>query len=176
MSKFKTDISGSSYARPYVVGGIVGFAVAVAGGAAAYFLVGPQLVQRAVRTTIDDAVAQAIECAVPTGTGEDGSLYPTPFIFEVSNLVVNPAGSRGTRYLLVSVALEVGSAMDVERLLANEVVVRHELLAHLSSLSIEQLSVSGARDALASSIQQIIERVVPGVLVHRVLFPQYILQ
>lgn len=97
-------------------------------------------------------------------------------LFALESLVVNPAGSNGTRFLIVSLAVEPEIATDVETLKAHEPEIRDRLLRVLATKSVEQLSAIELRDSLKAEIIAAIDEAVPSAKVHRLFMPQYVLQ
>ena len=80
-------------------------------------------------------------------------------LFSIENLVINPAGTQGTRFLIVTVALEMKNADATPELTARDPEIRDLLLSLLSARTVEQLSDLGGRDALREEIRVAIEKV-----------------
>jgi len=94
----------------------------------------------------------------------------------LDNLVVNPAGSEGTRYLLVSVAIEPEDAGMVPELAAMEVAFRHGLLGFLGSKTVQELTDISKREALVDELKLVMEKVAGKGVISRVYLPQYVIQ
>jgi flagellar FliL protein len=143
------------------------------GGAAGVFALGPML------RGGDDAAASADSAAddghgkPKAGGGHGGSGSP---LFSIDNLVINPAGTQGTRFLIVTVALEMKDAGATPELTARDPEIRDLLLSLLSARTVEQLSDLGGKDALKEEIRVAIEKVLGPDKVVRVFIPQYVLQ
>lgn len=108
------------------------------------------------------------------GGGHGGGVAPTLHILD--NLVVNPAGSEGTRYLLVSVAIEPEDPSLVEELASLDVALRHGLLSFLGSKTVRELADISARDALVEEMKAVLSHEVGEDLIHRIYLPQYVIQ
>jgi flagellar FliL protein len=108
------------------------------------------------------------------GGGHGGGGAET--IHTLDNLVVNPAGSEGTRYLLVSVALEPVDPDMVEELALVDVALRHALLSFLGSKTVQELADITARDALVEEMKTALEHEVGEGMIHRIYLPQYVIQ
>jgi flagellar FliL protein len=106
--------------------------------------------------------------------GGHGGAAPTLHILD--NLVVNPAGSEGTRYLLVSVAIEPEDPTMVEELAALDVALRHGLLAFFGSKTVKELADIAARDDLVDEMTTVLSHQVGEDLIHRIYLPQYVIQ
>jgi flagellar FliL protein len=146
------------------------------GGAAGVFALGPMLRggdDAAASAESGDAGETDGHGKAKGGGGHGGSGSP---LFSIDNLVINPAGSQGTRFLIVTVALELKDADATPELTARDPEIRDLLLSLLSARTVEQLSDLGGRDALKEEIRVAIEKVLgPGKVV-RVFIPQYVLQ
>ena len=94
----------------------------------------------------------------------------------VDNLVVNPAGSGGGRFLLTSIALEAHSPDEVAGLEARDVELRDALLLVLAARTVDELSDISNRAAIASDLMTAVERVVGAHVVNRLFIPQFVIQ
>jgi len=105
------------------------------------------------------------------GHGEDtGSLHV------LENLVVNPAGSEGTRYLLVSVAIEPVDKGMVAQLSSMDVSLRHTLLTTLGGKTVRDLSDISKRPQIVAELERSLEGIVGQGLIKRIYLPQYVIQ
>ena len=89
---------------------------------------------------------------------------------------MNPAESQGTRYLLVSVAIEPHDIDMVETLAGMDVTFRHMLLTTLGAKTVAELSDISRRPALVSELLDSLEHVVGKGTLHRIYLPQYVIQ
>lgn len=150
----------------------------VVGGLVGTLVLGPRVAQATSGTPAADAGDHAADEGHETedhgggGHGESGS----GGLFTLESLVVNPAGTNGTRFLIVSLAVEPTSSSGVETLKAHEPEIRDRLLQVLASKTVEQLSSLELRDSLKVEIVSAIDETVPSAGVHRLFMPQYVLQ
>jgi len=97
-------------------------------------------------------------------------------IHVVDNLVVNPAGSGGSRFLLTTVALQAAAPEDVARLAAKDVEIRHAFTLVLGTRTVEALTDVALREGLTRELLLATHAIMgPGVVV-RVLIPQFVVQ
>jgi flagellar FliL protein len=143
------------------------------GGAAGVFALGPMLRGGDDAAASADSVADAGHGKPKAGGSHGGSESP---LFSIDNLVINPAGTQGTRFLIVTVALEMKNADATPELTARDPEIRDLLLSLLSARTVEQLSDLGGKDALKEEIRVAIEKVLGPDKVVRVFIPQYVLQ
>jgi flagellar FliL protein len=95
--------------------------------------------------------------------------------YQLENVVVNPAGSEGLRFLMVTVALELRDAKALTRMGEQEVRVRDAVVAVLERQSLEMLTGPGARDSLRSRLMAAVAPLADGALL-RVYLPQFVIQ
>lgn len=153
-----------------LVGAIAGGAVA--GLAAGTFALAPALAPKSVTAAtpaVDSAAAAAAAAAAAP---------PAPTVAPVvlTNLVVNPAQSRGSRYLLVSVGFEFTPAIPEAEFTAREPEVRDRILALLATKPVEFLVEPTNRDSLRQEIKTAVDSLVGAKRTTRVLFPQFVIQ
>jgi flagellar FliL protein len=132
-------------------------------------------------TFLGPAVAPALAARAENGGGggHGGGGHgsgPVETFHLLDNLVVNPAESEGTRYLLVSIAIEPNDQNMVETLASLDVSFRHKLLTILGSKTVEELSDIGHRSALVDELKGALESLVGKGTIHRIYLPQYVIQ
>ena len=104
------------------------------------------------------------------GRGEKSAVY------RIDNIVVNPAGSAGTRFLMASVALELSDEKAVAALREKEVQIRDAVITTLESQTLEMLSAPGSREGIKRQLAVAVRPLVPGRQQLRVYLPQFVLQ
>ncbi|MDX1532104.1 MAG: flagellar basal body-associated FliL family protein, partial [Rhodothermales bacterium] len=95
---------------------------------------------------------------------------------EITGLIVNPAGTGGSRYLMVSVGFESASADPLAEIEEKNVVVRDTVIALLSAHSVEALTDYARRDGLKAEIRTAVNSILRRGEIDRLYFTQYILQ
>ena len=129
------------------------------GAASGGFVAGPALAGRmAAREAADEASGRARARHV------------------IDNLVLNPAGSGGTRYLLVTVVFDVRDRGVADELIQRDAEVRDATLRVLGSKTVEQLADLGARDAIKQELRSTVGALLSKGAVRRVYFPQFVIQ
>ena len=135
------------------------------GAGAGVFVVGPKLAGQPV----DDGVEQT--------SGGHGEAQSSEFHSHlVEGLIVNPAGTGGTRLLLISVAIEVDSEQTAQEVEERDSEIRDVLLSTLGIKTIDELTDPGSREALKHELLEAIRTLVfNGELLH-IHIPQFVVQ
>lgn len=97
-------------------------------------------------------------------------------IFRVDNLIVNPAGSQGSRFLMISLAVETPDAKVDAVLRRQEARIRDLAISLLERLTMEALSTPGIRDSLKRQLSDTISAVAGTSTKLRVFLPQFVVQ
>jgi flagellar FliL protein len=97
-------------------------------------------------------------------------------VYSIDNIVVNPAGSAGTRFLMASVAFEVPDEKAAAALREKEIQVRDAVISTLECQTLEMLSAPGSREGIKRQLAIAIKPLVPGHQKLRVYLPQFVLQ
>src|SRR6187399_2812725 len=117
-----TAPTGSKAKLPLIA--MIAVGLAIGGGTGAAF-VGPMVAKKmgksAEALTADSADASGHEA-------EGGKEGPVAAVHLMENLVLNPAGSGGSRFLLLSVALEAGSSAMEADMTARDAELRDIIL------------------------------------------------
>lgn len=145
----------------------VALVAALGGGVVGALVVAPKLRPAAATATagLDPVPAE------PTPEGSDKGP-----IFRVDNLIVNPAGSQGSRFLMISLAVETPDAKVDAVLRRQEARIRDLAISLLERLSMEALSVPGIRDSLKRQLSDTISAVAGTSTKLRVFLPQFVVQ
>lgn len=106
---------------------------------------------------------------------EYGISHPE-FLFVVKDLIVNPAGTGGLRYLLTSVGIEVTNEKAFAEIQSKEVVVNDILINLLSSKTLEELSDVAKRKELRREIAKKVDEILTLGKVQNVYFSKFIIQ
>lgn len=107
------------------------------------------------------------------GHGQGGS---TTGKHEIGNLVVNPAESGGSRFLMVTLSLEVEPQSTAETLSQRDAEVRDLLNRVLASKTVSELSDIDRRGEIKAEIRKSINEMLEHGKVKKVYTPQYVLQ
>lgn len=171
-----------------IVGGIA------AGGAAGAFFVGPALAEgiapksamtASAKGEHGDGAAGDDESADEEGEGEDekggkegaegAAAKP---VYTIDNLVLNPAQSGGTRFLLLTLAFELKDDATLEEMKTRDAELRDAVLMTVGAKSVEYLSNMTVRDSLKSELKTAAGKLFPKKknAIRRIYFPQFVIQ
>jgi flagellar FliL protein len=145
---------------------VVGLAV---GGLAGIFGVGPMLAQRLT-----------VERLTPSSDSESpvesSKAWEPGVIYQLENLVVNPASSQGTRFLVVTLAVELDGPVSAAELERREAEARDLVLRVLGGKTVAELADIGARDSLKAELLETLASVVRVGEIRRLYLPQFVIQ
>jgi flagellar protein FliL len=97
-------------------------------------------------------------------------------VYVVSDLIVNPAGTNGTRFLLTTVGVEVDSSRTKEELEKKDIQVRDALITILTSKGLDELGKPEQRDLLRAQIAAKIGEMLVSGKPKNVYFGKFIIQ
>ncbi len=192
MSEAKTEAAPSAPAEgapkpaakgpalPLVLG--VSAGTLVAGAALGLLLVAPRVT--AMRAASSPAAQAAAHGEEDAHAGDDGKEkghggkekggHEKPSGYRMDNIIVNPAGSNGTRFLMASVAIEVDNPKLSAVLKERDVPLRDAVISTIERQTLDDLTRLGARDSLRL---QLVKALTPVVGARpRVYLPQFVLQ
>jgi flagellar FliL protein len=108
------------------------------------------------------------------GAGKEGEAGAAVHLLE--NLVLNPAASGGARYLLLSVAIEVGNAKAGEDFKSRDAELRDIILTALGTKTVEDLTEISRRDGFKTELESAINARFGKKAVKSLYFPQFVVQ
>jgi flagellar FliL protein len=106
--------------------------------------------------------------------GKEGAAAGAP-VYTLDNLVLNPAESGGTRFLLLTISFELKNAELAETMKARDAELRDAVLVTVGNKTVEQLSDVAARDSLKVELRAAAAKLFKKG-VKRVYFPQFVIQ
>ncbi len=81
-------------------------------------------------------------------------------IYKLDNLIVNPAGTRGSHFLMTSISIEVPDDKLESRLHDHDAMVRDAIIGALDTQTLETLSMPTGRDTVRAAIARSIAPIV----------------
>ena len=111
-----------------------------------------------------------------SGGEKGGDKAEAGVIHRIDNLIVNPSGSQGRRFLMMSVAIEVPDAKAEGQLREHDAQLRDAILGALESESITTITSIGGRDSVRFAIQRVVQPLVADAEYVHVYLPQFVLQ
>jgi len=115
------------------------------------------------------------------GVARSDNEAPTPeqfvqHIFVVKDVIVNPAGTNGTRFLLTTIGFEVSSQEAQQELEKKELQVRDALNTILTSKGLDELVSVQQREALRTEIANRVRELATSGKLTNVYFSKFIIQ
>jgi len=140
---------------------IIAVVVGLLVGAGIYFLL-PMFQHKA-------ALVEPVEVESPPGE-------PKPFgeVYQMSDIVINPAGSR--RVFMVTVALEIANKEKLKEVEKRESLLRDNLITLFASQPLDVLIDIKYRQAFRARVKKIMDYQVGEGTINRVFFEKWVFQ
>lgn len=125
----------------------------------------------------DRALAGVGSLAASTSETE-ASTAPEPewALFALDNLVVNPAGTQGRRFLIVSASIEADPDRALPALERSDARLRDGILRALGAWGVEELTDASRRPEIEAIVRGVAQDVAGDARVGRIYFSQFLLQ
>jgi len=94
----------------------------------------------------------------------------------VDDIIVNPSGTGGTRFLSCSIGFEVGTEDAVKQFETRRPMIRDALITILGSKTLEQLSDAKEKEITRYQIKKRVEQLMNSKDLHGVYFTNFVLQ
>lgn len=108
--------------------------------------------------------------------GEEGAEHTQPQkIFNIEDLIINPAGTSGQRLLLLSIGFSVGDEEKLNLLKENEVVIKDIVINTVSKKTLGSLSKIELKDSLKVELAENINSAYPKAKINNVYFSKYLI-
>ena len=132
------------------------------GGVVAVTVVAPHVIKPAAAAPATQPAPAPAPEPKAGAAGAPGEGAEPGKLVKLEGLIVNPAGSQGTRFLMASVAFETTRPTDQAILQARDVQVRDLVTSLLEKQSIAVLTAPGARDTLRAQLAQVVLPLLPA--------------
>ena len=96
-------------------------------------------------------------------------------IFNIEDLIINPAGTSGQRLLLLSLGFGVADDDKLNTLKENEVIIKDMVINTVSQKTLGTLSRIELKDSLKVELAQKINQAYPQVKIKNVYFSKYLI-
>jgi flagellar FliL protein len=112
----------------------------------------------------------------PAKSGGHGEEAPTALVYAIKDIVVNPAGTGGTRFLSVSFGFELDSPDLTAAFEERELAVRDALITILSSKTVAQLTDPKEKEIARYQIKKRLEQLLSTNEITGVYYTDFVLQ
>ena len=158
---------GEAAAAPAKSGkkGIIILALAglVAGAPTGLFVTGPLLAKRSAAAAHEKPKAEK-------------GLENSSVTHAVENLVLNPAGSNGTRFLMVSATFELKDSGIENQMKEHDAEVRDHILSILGKKTVDELTDIAQREQIKKDVLESVGSLFEKGSVKKVFFGQFVIQ
>lgn len=159
--------------------GVIGFVAGlIVGSVVGWAIAGPMLVQRA----FPGGIPAAIAAQPPRAAAGESIALPLDSAgaprstHSIENLIINPAGTQGTRFLLVSMAIEALDGPTLKLLEQRDVEVRDAVIDLLGSSTVPELTEMENRENVKTAVRERVQRLLGRNKIGRIYFSQYVIQ
>ena len=158
------------------IAGLVGGLVI--GGLGGSFALGPVLAKKfAAPKSAEAATAEEKGGDEEHESGKAGEKKAGATVHMMENLVLNPSGSNGTRFLMAAVAAEVKDEKVKDEMTNRDAELRDAALRILGQRTVEQLADMSLREGIKKElIDSLNAKLQSKTAIKRVYFPQFVIQ
>jgi len=162
--------------------GGIGLAVVILGVALAMFVVGPMM------SGSEEEAGSEETAQVDDAHKSDGQEKPKPkkkskghgggktLVYSIKDIVVNPAGTGGSRFLSVSFGFELESTELAKEFEHREMLVRDALITILSSKTVAQLTDAKQKEIVRYQIKKRLSKLLDTEELAAVYYTDFVLQ
>ncbi len=151
---------------PLIKYGVIGLVVAVAGYFGSVKFLG---------SSAEMADGETTAAEEGHGEGEEEAELTTEMV-EFEDVIVNPAGTGGTRFLAASIGFEISGTKTAELFESRKPVIRDALISILGSKTLEQLSDAKEKEITRFQIKKRVEYLLKTKNLEAVYFTNFVLQ
>lgn len=129
--------------------------------------------QQVQQTQAQDNTQQAAQAKEGETAKDDGPMI----IYQTDDLIVNPKGSGGRRYLMAQIGLSVPSEEIRKEFEANRKAQLYDILNQfLATKSIDELADIDKRDSIKIDLKNVLNKEINGNKIKNVFFSKFVVQ
>lgn len=106
----------------------------------------------------------------------DNLTSPESGKYQFEELIVNPSGTNGQRFLVVEVSLELYDITHSELIEENQQEIKHNMLEVLSSRTVTQLSQLSEREKMRTELAEVTNKAIGQRSVRNLYYTRYVMQ
>jgi len=184
-----TPSSGGGGSKGMIVKVAIFVVIGMVAVVAAYFvtlkvvkpMMAPSAVTEETAPAVEEEAPAVVEEAGEHGSGEGGHGEAVADagdadFFNFDNIVVNPAGTAGTRFLSCSVSFQMTEEKDHKAFEHAEVQIKDLLITILSSKTVDELSDIDSRNKMRLEILRAVNKLVAPASAKAVYLVDFVLQ
>jgi len=96
--------------------------------------------------------------------------------YEIEDITVNPSGTDGTGFLVVSIGIQVDDESSINLIEQKKVIIRDAIISLLSRRTVDELSGIEAKNEVKREIGIIINNIIEKQAVKDLFFTKYVMQ
>jgi len=156
---------------------IIGLPLFVVQLIAVYFITANILLKKMDGRTVEESRTHQIsEVSDPQDEPVDTSDKNLgEYLFEIEDIIVNPANTTGEQLLLTSLAFDVPDQTIQKNIEKKQILVKDLVISILSSKTITQLGNTAYKDSLRTEISNQVQSMFSDIVINRVYFSKYII-
>ena len=147
----------------------------VLGGGSGAIALGPMLAKKSA-SGADSLAKDGAKKGAAKSEGAAGTADASAAVHIIDNLVLNPAGSGGMRFLLATIGVQMSDAAAKEAIRRREVEARDVVLNVLGTKKVEDLSDIANRETYKQEIKSALGKLFGPESVKAVYFSQFVIQ
>lgn len=97
-------------------------------------------------------------------------------VYQMDELIVNPLGSQGQRFLVVEISIELRNTEQIELIDHNMQKLKHNMNEALSARTVEELLQFSEREKLRYELKYIVNREIGEDSVRNLYYTKYVMQ
>lgn len=107
---------------------------------------------------------------------KDSKVELGKFIYSIDDIILNPAGTDGKKFFMMSVAFDLPTDKDKKTFEEKQIMIKDAVMSVTAAKSLMQLNNIAYRDTLRSDIVKEINKVIHDVKINRVYFSKFVMQ
>lgn len=154
---------------------IIGLPLFIVQLVAVYFITANILLNRIQLNAATPGSNQAANGQVQNTENKDSKVELGKFIYSIDDIILNPAGTEGKKFFMMSIAFDLNSEKDKKTFEEKQIMVKDAVISTASAKNLTQLNNIAYRDTLRSDIVKEISKIISDIKINRVYFSKFII-
>ena len=112
---------------------------------------------------------------LPEEEGEEGAHKTGEFIYPITDIIVNPAGTDGERYVMMELGVDVGSEEELKSLETKGIILKDIIITKLSSKTLEEIMKPTFREEFKHEVIETAKEEFEEIKINTIYYSKFVI-
>ncbi|NOX18255.1 MAG: flagellar basal body protein FliL [Chlorobi bacterium] len=155
---------------------LIGLPIFIVQLVAVYFITINLLLDKVVKANSPEGIDSSLVALeeMPADEGE-GKSVNGEFIYPVTDIIVNPAGTDGERYVMMELGVDVGSEEELKSLETKGIILKDIVITKLSSKTLDEIMKPDFREKFKNEVIEAAKEKLKDIKINTIYYSKFVI-